>query len=97
MPCAGPRNGAHGYAFFHEQDAAGLAYPDAELYIGFDAVPPPGERFPSEQAFDDAATAVGRQVVEALEAEGLEVVGDGTARTRPAVQDLDWRRPLPDG
>jgi hypothetical protein len=69
--------------------------PDAELYFGFDAVAPPGERFASQQAYDDAAIAVGQQVVDALRAEGLEVEWDGTPTNRPAVLHLDWRRPLP--
>jgi hypothetical protein len=90
------QKGAHGFAFFHDQDAARLAHPDADLYIGFDAVPPAKGKFPSKKAYDDAAVAVGQQVVDALRAEGLEVEWDGRPTSRPVVRHLDWRRPLPE-
>ena len=76
---------AKGLAFFHGQDAERLASSPAELYIGFDCVS--GE--------DADMVAVGRAVVDALQAEGLRVEWDGTAATRIKVSDVDWRRPLP--
>ncbi len=89
--------GARGYAYFHSQDAARLAHADAQLYIGFDAVPPAGEKFPSRAAFDAASVLIGQDVVAALTAQELQVRWDGTVESRVQVVDLDWRRPLPAG
>ncbi len=88
--------GSHGFVFFHSQDAGRLVDAEAVLYLGFDAVPTYGERFTSKQAYDEAASAVGHQIVEALRARGLTVEWDGTPNRRPAITGLDWRRPLHD-
>ena len=85
---------ADGYAFFHGQDTERLAEPDATLYIGFDAVSPDG-RFADRAAYDSAAVAVGRRIVNALARQDLRVDWDGTATNRVSLTGLDWRRPLP--
>ena len=91
------RRRADGYVFFHQQDAERLVDPNAVLYLGFDATAPLGRRFPDEPAYDSAAIAVGHRIAQVLIAQELDVRWDGTAATRLAVADLDWRRPLPTG
>lgn len=81
--------GARGFVYFHEQDAARLAYPGAILYLGWDAVDT------TREEFDEAAIRIGHEIQDAMEGQGLTVVWDGTIDHRPAVVRLDWRRPLP--
>lgn len=69
-----------GYAFFHVQDTE-AAVEGAGLYLSYGAV--------AEGAA--AAEAVGRAVVDALEAKGLTTVWDGHWSRRIFVQ-LEWRR-----
>ncbi|RIJ76748.1 hypothetical protein D1871_10535 [Nakamurella silvestris] len=92
---AARRQGARGYVYFHGQDTARLAYPDPVLFLGFDAVPPPQESFPTVEAQDAATIAVGNDIARALADQQLTVRWDGSAQTRLSVVDLDWRRPLP--
>lgn len=69
-----------GYAFFHMQDTEAAVEGDG-LYLSYGAVaegPGPAE-------------AVGRAVVEALEAKGLDTVWDGEW-TRRIYVPLDWKR-----
>jgi hypothetical protein len=87
--------GATGYVYFHAQDAARLAVPDAGLYLGYDALDPDDRPFSSAEAHDEAMVAVGRKVGDALAAQGLTVDWDGSPRHRLLVTGLDWRRPLP--
>lgn len=71
---------AVGYAFFHIQDTE-AAVEGAGLYLSYGAV--------GEGAA--AAEAVGRAVVDALEAKGLTTVWDGHWSRRIFVQ-IEWRR-----
>jgi hypothetical protein len=82
--------GAHGFAFFHGQDAARLAYPQATLWLGFDLL---DESCPD---YESAAVQVGEEIRNALVSQNLEVHWNGTARKRIAVVNLDWRQQLPD-
>ncbi len=83
---------ARGFVFFHAQDAARLAFPDAVLYLGFDAV----GRFADADAYHAAATRVGRDIEAELAAAGVTVVWDGTPASRIAIAGPQWRRPLPE-
>ncbi len=74
-----------GYAFFHIQDTEAAVEGDG-LYLSYGSV----------VEGPDAAEAVGRAVVEALEAKGLTTVWDGHWSRRIFVQ-IDWRRRLPSG
>lgn len=69
-----------GYAFFHVQDTEAAVEGDG-LYLSYGAV--------GEGA--EAAEAVGRAVVEALEAKGLTTVWDGHWSRRIFV-GLEWQR-----
>lgn len=88
---ASGRPDCHGYVFFHSQDAARLAYPGANLYLGFDAL----GRFTEEPAYDAAATAVGQQVIDTLSQAGLSATWDGRPTSRILVREVEWWRPLP--
>ncbi|RFA11752.1 hypothetical protein B7R22_17930 [Subtercola boreus] len=82
--------GGPGFVFFHRQDANRLAYPDATLYVGFDAaIEDAGER-------DRVAREVAQKTVSELERQGLQVSWNGSLETRIAVVNVNWRRPLPD-
>lgn len=81
-----------GYVFFHQQDADGLADPDASLYLSYGAF---SEASASEDEYEQEALAVGRSVQQSLEANGLRVDWDGTHARRIGVVNLDWRRLLP--
>lgn len=85
------RPGTRGYAFCHEQDVNRLAYPDPVLFVGFDAV----GVFAGRPAYDEAARAVGAEIVTALTAYGLTAAWPGSPTARIQVVDLIWRRPLP--
>ena len=78
-----------GYVYFHSQDANRLAYPNATLYIGFDAV------IDDPDARDSAALDVARRTVAELESQGLTVEWNGSIESRIALKSIDWRRPLP--
>lgn len=69
-----------GYAFFHMQDTEAAVEGDG-LYLSYGAVEPGA----------DAAEAVGRAVVDALEAKGLDPIWDGEWTHRIFVP-LRWRR-----
>jgi hypothetical protein len=81
--------GARGFVYFHIQDANRLAYPDATLYLGWDAVGT------TREEYDAASIRIGEEIRAAMERQGLTVNWDGTLASRPAVSILDWRRPLP--
>ena len=81
--------GARGFVYFHEQDANRLAYPDASLYLGWDAVGT------TRDEYDAATIRLGEEIRAAMERQGLTVEWDGTLDRRPAVVHLDWRKPLP--
>ncbi len=96
------------YTFFHEQDAERLAETPATLFLAYSAWRPAPDTDPDVLAAaragdDDAWTAVvahtdaqvGRQVVEALQAEGLDATWDGRHTSRIAVAVPRWRKPLP--
>ena len=78
---------ASGYAFFHVQDTDGAVDGD-DLYLNYG----------SSTAGEDAALAVAREIVEHLEAQGLQTTWTGSWNQRIGVQ-LDWkrRRPAADG
>ena len=88
--------GRPGYVFFHAQDAERLAYPEATLFLGFDAVPPPGvEKFAAAAEYDDAAVAIGHRIAQTMVAVGLDVRWNASPTARIEIVGLDWRRPLP--
>ena len=82
--------GARGFVYFHQQDAHRLAYPNATLFLGWDAVGT------SRDEYDATTLRLGEEIREALEHQGLTVEWDGTLARRPEVQHLTWRKPLPD-
>ncbi|MBO9714066.1 MAG: hypothetical protein J7495_14245 [Sphingomonas sp.] len=71
---------AHGYAFFHMQDTE-HAVEGHGLHLNYGAC----------EDGEAAALAVGREIVAALEAEGLETDWDGSWSTRIAVA-IDWKK-----
>ncbi|MFD3444372.1 DUF6891 domain-containing protein [Microbacteriaceae bacterium 4G12] len=77
--------GARGFVFFHQQDANRLAYPDATLYLGWDAVGT------SREEFDALTISLGKEICAAMERQGLTVRWDGTLARRPEVLHLNWR------
>jgi hypothetical protein len=81
--------GARGFVYFHIQDANRLAYPNATLFLGWDAVGT------SRDEYDAATIHLGEEIRAALERQGLAVGWDGTLATRPGVLNLNWRKPLP--
>lgn len=92
------------YTFFHQQDAERLAEEPATLYLAYSCWRPSPDLDPSlaaaakagdKNARDEIYAHVGRRVAEAVRAEGLEVVWDGSASQRIAVTITRWRKPLP--
>jgi hypothetical protein len=81
--------GARGFVYFHQQDANRLAYPDATLYLGWDAV---GS---TREDYDAATIRLGEEIRAALERQLLTVAWDGTLASRPGVLNVNWRKPLP--
>lgn len=98
------------YTFFHQQDAERLGAPGEPLYLSYSSFRPAADIDP---ALLDAAAAgdadaqravmlqtdlvVGGLVRDAIRAEGLDVVWDGTIEQRIRVEITDWRKPLPIG
>ena len=78
-----------GFVFFHGQDAAGLAYPGATLYIGYGAVVAPGP------GWVEAAEKVANAAVAAFREQGLDAHWDGSIDHRIELRNLVWRKPLP--
>lgn len=72
-----------GYAFYHMQDTESAAA-GGGLYLSF------GSR--SDEQDDNES--IGREVVAALSAHGLQTNWDGSATSRIAIADLDWRKRL---
>ena len=99
-----------GYVFFHQQDSERLAPGGSDLYLAFggfraatDVDPVLVER---ARAGDDEAkgevvraseVSYGREIVAALERQGLRVEWGGTGESRIQLLDLDWRRRVPAG
>ena len=81
--------GARGFVYFHQQDANRLAYPDATLYLGWDAVGT------TREDYDAATIRLGEEIRAALERQLLTVAWDGTLASRPGVLNINWRKPLP--
>ncbi|RSS11519.1 DUF6891 domain-containing protein [Streptomyces sp. WAC08401] len=77
------REGARGFVFFHRQstEAAAEGYGLTLHYGGFDGS-------------QETTTAVGHEVVAALEAAGLSTKWDGDPGTAITVAPLDWRKRL---
>ena len=75
--------GARGFVYFHHQctDAAVAGHGLTLLYGGFDGSA-------------ETTTAIGREVVAAVEAVGLPVEWDGTPERAITVPAVDWRRRL---
>lgn len=71
-----------GYTFFHLQDTERAAS-GSSLFLAYGSF--------SE---DTGAEAIGRRVIDAIQAQGLTVEWDGTADTRISVK-LDWKKRLP--
>lgn len=80
-------DGAPGYVFFHAQDAARLIDGPATLHLRFAA-----SRYESTTAEgkSDEDEVIGRQVVAALEAEGLPVTWDGTSESTITIEGMRW-------
>ncbi|MFF3837689.1 DUF6891 domain-containing protein [Streptomyces sp. NPDC001930] len=74
---------ARGFAYFHTQctDSAAAGQGLMLLYGGFDGSP-------------ETTTAIGHEVVAALEAAGLPTAWDGTPDQAITITPLDWRRRL---
>ena len=87
-----PGTSPRGYVFFHQQDADGLAEPDAHLYLSYGTF---GRRGLSDEDYEREALAVGELIRRTLEASGLRVHWDGTFAMRIGLVGLDWRRRLP--
>ena len=81
--------GARGFVYFHQQDTNRLAYPDATLYLGWDAVGT------TREDYDAATIRLGEEIRAALERQLLTVAWDGTLASRPGVLNINWRKPLP--
>jgi hypothetical protein len=71
---------AHGYAFYHMQDTESAAEGDG-LYLNYGAC----------AEGEEAAVAIGHEIVSRLEEHGLSTDWDGRWETRIRV-DLDWKR-----
>jgi hypothetical protein len=69
-----------GYTFYHQQDTE-RAVDGGGLYLAYGAV----------ADGDEAETAVGKAIAEALQAQGLNVTWNGTNKQRIFVK-LDWKR-----
>lgn len=76
-----------GYTFFHHQDTE-RAVDGGPLYLAYGAVPPEGT---SKEAWIEAEAGIGREIVAALEAEGLRPAWNGE-RTKRIQVGLVWRR-----
>ena len=77
------RDGAHGYAFYHSQDLAGVTPGGRSgLMIGFGHISP---------ELDDCRL-VGTQVVDALVEAGFEIVWDGNPEHRVRLVNLVWQQ-----
>ena len=89
-------DGAHprGYVFFHQQDAENLA-DGSSLSLSYGAFSDDDDGFEDQGEYEAAAVEIGRSVVRALAAAGLEARWDGTLRQRICLTSLDWRRRLP--
>ena len=72
--------GDRGYVFYHWQDTE-AAVDGAGLYLAYGAL----------ADGNDAAEAIGREIVAAVAREGLVIEWDGSVNTRIHVQ-LDWKR-----
>ena len=70
----------HGYTFYHMQDTERAAE-GGGLFLNYGAIEPG----------DEAAVAVGHEIVAALQAKGLETDWDGSISRRIGVT-LDWKR-----
>jgi hypothetical protein len=81
--------GARGFVYFHIQDASRLAYPDATLYLGWDAVGT------TREEYDAATIHLGEEIRSAMEHQRLTVQWDGTLASRPSILNVTWRKPLP--
>jgi hypothetical protein len=77
---AGPED--RGYVFFHMQDTETAG--DGVLYLAYG----------SRSNDPDDTVAIGREVIEALEAHGFQTSWDGSAKTRLRITDLEWRKRL---
>jgi hypothetical protein len=77
------REGARGFVYFHTQctESAAAGHGLMLLYGGFDGS-------------DGTTAAVGRAVVDALDAAGLSTEWDGTPESAITVTPLDWRKRL---
>ncbi|WP_330296098.1 DUF6891 domain-containing protein [Streptomyces sp. NBC_00503] len=83
---------ARGFVFFHSQCTEGAA-DGGDLYLLYGGFAPDGDA--ADEGADEARTvAVGREVVAALDAVGLEWQWDGSAHDAIQVTGLDWRRRL---
>lgn len=71
-----------GYVFFHMQDTERAVHGSLHLAYGARSNEP-----------EDVA-AIGREVVEVLNANGLDTEWDGSDKSRIEVVDLDWKRKL---
>jgi len=78
-----------GYVYFHEQDAARLGWPPAELFIGFGVVAT------DEAGWEAGSLPVAQRLARVLADQGLTVDWDGTVDSRIRVVDVVWLRPLP--
>ncbi|AWZ09523.1 MULTISPECIES: hypothetical protein [unclassified Streptomyces] len=79
---------ARGFVFFHAQCTQGAA-DGGDLYLLY------GAFATGDDAADEVRTAaVGREVVAALDAVGLESLWDGSAHDAIRVTGLDWRKRL---
>lgn len=96
------------YTFFHMQDAERLGDEPSDLYLSYSAFRPAHDLDPAlvSAAFggDETAKAqmiahtdqtVGRQVADALRAQGLSVDWNGDNNQRIRISDVRWRKPLP--
>lgn len=74
---------AHGYAFYHQQDTESAA-DGGGLYLNYGA----------DEPGDEAAVAVGHEIVAALKAKGLSPEWNGRIERRIHVP-MDWKRRMP--
>lgn len=97
-----------GYTFFHQQDAERLANEPADLYLSYSTFRPApdldpvllaraddGDHAAQDEAVRQSDLSVGRQVVAALERQGLTVEWPEDPATRIRLAGLRWRKPLP--
>lgn len=79
-----------GFAFFHEQDTESAVRGDG-LHLAYGAV---GE-FADEPAYDEAAVAVGHEIVDALRRAGLRPRWNGRIEQRIEIRKIRWQRVPP--